>query len=161
MPTRPISPLAPAEFAQTIAAQLQAAGPMLEALQDWLEEQAGASLKQAMQIGLMVDELVTNTITHGYPAGQGVGCIEVKAWLQHPCVVVSLTDDALAFDPLGLPQPDLTLDIEQRQIGGLGVYFVRQLADEIRYSRRAPEAAQGNTLCFSKRLEPQPGLDNP
>lgn len=152
----PTSPTAPAEFSQTIPAQLQAASEMLEALQDWLEgSSAGASPKEALQIGLMVDELVTNTITHGYPAAHSAGCIEIKAWLHHQFVVVSLTDDAIAFDPLSLPKPDLGLDMEHRPIGGLGVHFVRQLADEIIYSPNTttPGKAQGNHLRFSKQLQ--------
>lgn len=182
------SPLAPPGFSQTIAANLQASSSLTEALQEWLEAQ-GASLKEAMQIGLMVDELLTNTITHGYPAEgaatqseissisnnnkNNAGSITVSADiamlanLAQPSsadktVVLTLQDNALAFDPLSLPGPDLTLDMEHRPIGGLGVYFVRQLADEIAYSRcEVPNSisstdnslVQGNRLRFSKRLQ--------
>lgn len=144
----PPSPFAPSGFNQTIAIHLQAAASLLEALQDWLEA-AGVSVKESLQISLMVDELVTNTIMHGYPddfveQSGTIGCITVTAdiiALAHSAspgtgdtaVVLTLTDNALAFDPLSLPEPDLALDLEERSIGGLGVHFVRQLADDIVY----------------------------
>lgn len=175
------SPLAPPGFSQTIAAQLQAATSLLEALQDWLEV-TGVSVKESLQLTLMVDELVTNTITHGYPAlfvkqTGTVGCITVNAEMTtfatpsmpgagDKFIVISLTDNALAFDPLSLPAPDLALGLEERPVGGLGVHFVRQLADEIAYSRGGPRAseaatgvgeqmgcAQGNQLRITKRVQ--------
>lgn len=171
-----LCPAEPSRFSQTISAQLPAASNMLEALQDWLEA-AGVSLKEAMQIGLMVDELVTNTITHGYPNGyksgtSALGSVEIHAEIfpgatasalsntgKTQAVAVTLKDDGIAFNPLTLPGPDLTLDIDEREIGGLGVYFVRQLADEIDYWAEEPDRgcntgfpAFGNRLRFVKRL---------
>ena len=145
---------APSAFSQTIAADLLAAGSLMEAMQDWLVA-AGVSEKESMQLVLVVDELLTNTITHGYPAAvvqhtttttnaATAGCITVTAevtTLVNPAlpgavdkaVVLCLTDDALTFDPLSLPLPDVALGMDERSIGGLGVYFVRQLVDEITY----------------------------
>ena len=173
-----LCPAEPSGFSQTITAQLPAASSMLEALQDWLEA-TGVSLKEAMQIGLMVDELVTNTITHGYPDRHksvtgALGYIEIHAEIfsgatasalsntgKTQAVVVTLKDNGIAFNPLTLPGPDLTLDIDEREIGGLGVYFVRQLADEIDYwadefdkGCNTGFPAFGNRLRFIKRLSP-------
>lgn len=172
----PLCPAEPSGFSQTISAQLPAASSMVEALQDWLEA-AGVSLKEAMQIGLMVDELVTNTITHGYPDAKKntmgwLGGIEIHAEIFHDvfesnpkesgksrAIAVVLKDDGIAFNPLTLPGPDLSLDMDKREIGGLGVYFVRQLADEINYWAQESDKdcnaglpAFGNRLRFVKRL---------
>lgn len=177
------SPLAPSGFNQTIATHLQAAASLLEALQEWLETR-GVSVKESLQVTLMVDELVTNTILHGYPTAfveqsGTIGCITVTAdiiTLASPAlpgagdkaIVLTLTDNALAFNPLSLPGPDLALGLEERSIGGLGVHFVRQLADDIAYQRHEPlgpseffshnpcrenTCAQGNQLRITKRLQ--------
>jgi anti-sigma regulatory factor (Ser/Thr protein kinase) len=47
--------------------------------------------------------------------------------------VIQVTDSAPAFDPLSLPDPELDGDIEDRKIGGLGIYLVRQVMDTISY----------------------------
>jgi serine/threonine-protein kinase RsbW len=59
-------------------------------------------------------------------------------------------DDAKAFDPLTAKEPDITASLEDRPIGGLGMFFVKTLMDEVRYKREADR----NHLYFSKRAEP-------
>jgi anti-sigma regulatory factor (Ser/Thr protein kinase) len=48
-------------------------------------------------------------------------------------VEVQIEDAAPPFDPLSLPEPDLTVDLEERQVGGLGIFLIRQVMDEIVY----------------------------
>ncbi len=80
---------------------------------------------------LAVEEVITNVLTHGY-RGQG-GEVDVTCRATRGIVEVQIEDSAPPFDPLSLPEPDLTADIEDRNIGGLGIFLIRQVMDEIVY----------------------------
>jgi serine/threonine-protein kinase RsbW len=96
---------------------------------------------------LAVDEAATNIIVHGY-AGCG-GSIEVSVEHTADALTVQLRDQADPFDPRCVPAPNLSVPLEQRQPGGLGVHLMRQLVDEVRYR---PGDAHGNELTLVKRL---------
>lgn len=59
-----------------------------------------------------------------------------------------------AYDPLSTPEPDLLADIDDRGIGGLGIHFVRQLSDEVRYERRTENGRETNLVHIVKRFAP-------
>jgi serine/threonine-protein kinase RsbW len=80
---------------------------------------------------LAVEEAITNIIVHGY-RGAG-GEITVSCREGNGIVEVRLEDRAGPFDPLSLPEPDLVSEVEDRKIGGLGIYLIRQVMDEIQY----------------------------
>ncbi len=63
-------------------------------------------------------------------------------------LTIILRDHGDSFDPASVPEPDLTCDLEDRRVGGLGVYLIRQLMDEVSYER--PSGA-GNVLVLVKR----------
>jgi anti-sigma regulatory factor (Ser/Thr protein kinase) len=63
-------------------------------------------------------------------------------------LTVTVIDDGRPFDPLALPPPDLSLDIKDRPIGGLGIFLLRKLADEIHYEWRDGR----NRLTLEKRM---------
>jgi len=93
-----------------------------------------------------VDEAVTNIIVHGY-AGRP-GPIEVELKRESDSLVVCLRDQAPRFDPTTVPSPDLTLALEKRGPGGLGLYLIRQFVDQVRY-RAMPQG--GNELTLVKK----------
>ncbi len=62
--------------------------------------------------------------------------------------MAEISDDGVAFDPLKVPPPDLTADLESRPIGGLGVHFVKTLMDEVAYRREGDR----NVLTMRKRF---------
>jgi serine/threonine-protein kinase RsbW len=94
-----------------------------------------------------VDEAATNIIVHGY-AGQP-GEIEVEIDRYGSRLVICLRDRAPVFDPTRAPPPDLSLPLEKRPIGGLGIFLIRQSVDEIHHQ---PLASGGNELTFVKYL---------
>lgn len=100
---------------------------------------------------LAVDEVVNNIIVHGYRNKSGM--IEVKVGRHQDRLSVCLRDYAPAFDPTTLPAPDINLPLEQRPLGGMGVYLVMELMDKVSY--RAPDQG-GNELTLEKRI---PGAD--
>ncbi len=95
---------------------------------------------------LAVDEAASNIIIHGYQ-GQG-GAIEIEMEREGDALVIRLRDEAPPFDPAAIPPPDLTLPLEQRPIGGLGIYLMRQVMDEVTH-RITPQG--GNELTLLKR----------
>jgi anti-sigma regulatory factor (Ser/Thr protein kinase) len=109
---------------------------------DGANDEAVGDLVQA------VDELVCNVIEHGY--GQGVtGPVEVRVQHDAARIVITIVDSAPPFDPTGHPTPDLTLPLEQRPFGGMGVHLARTLTDGMRH-RILPGG--GNEVTLEKRI---------
>jgi anti-sigma regulatory factor (Ser/Thr protein kinase) len=97
---------------------------------------AGISRELAHDVLLVSEEVVCNAIDYGRPPG----CqheVTVQIAIGDRDITLSFRDDGDPFDPLAHPSPDLEADLEDRDIGGLGVHLVRTLADEITYVREA------------------------
>jgi serine/threonine-protein kinase RsbW len=109
----------------------------------------GASLPAgaAMPFELALEELFTNVVRHGSPAGSAPR-VEVTLALADSTLTLTLEDDGPAFDPLALPAPDVTAALEARPIGGLGVFLVRQMMDAVRYDR----VGVRNRIRLTKRV---------
>ena len=91
--------------------------------------------KWILNINLSLDELITNIVSYGYRDADEHE-IRVTLTEQDRSIVVVVEDDAAAFDPFtSAPAPDLEAGVEERRIGGLGVYFVKTLMDEVAYER--------------------------
>ena len=91
--------------------------------------------KWILNINLSLDELITNIVSYGYRDADEHE-IRVTLTEQDRSIVVVVEDDAVAFDPFtSAPAPDLEASVEERRIGGLGVYFVKTLMDEVAYER--------------------------
>lgn len=101
----------------------------------------------AMQLTLVLEELFTNIVSHGYGAGAPKGQpIRVDLAADTSKVHVGVSDNGVAFDPLQVAPPDLDLDVEDRPIGGLGVHFMRTMMADLHYARDN----ERNILNFSK-----------
>jgi anti-sigma regulatory factor (Ser/Thr protein kinase) len=100
-----------------------------------------------------VDELVTNIIVHGYH--EQAGNVEIGVSLEGDALVVRLCDQAPLFNPTLVPPPDLTLPLEKRRFGGLGIYLARQFVDSMTY-RITSEGGNELTLRKAGPLKDQP-----
>ena len=121
----------------------------LSEIRRFVQEMASAlGVDPAMipNVPLAVDEAVTNIIVHGYQ-GQG-GAIEIEVSLEGDALVIRIRDEAAPFDPTIVPPPDVTLPLEQRIPGGLGIHLIRQIMDEMTH-RVTPQG--GNELTLVKR----------
>ena len=78
-----------------------------------------------------LNEAATNIIEHGYQGAPGI--LEVVVTYDGDALTVRLRDQAPAFDLALVPEPDVTLPLDRRPLGGMGVHMMRQLADELAY----------------------------
>ena len=83
---------------------------------------------------LSLDEVLTNIISYGYEDA-GVHEIDLGIDVNGGQVVVTVSDDARAFNPLEVPEPNLDVELEERRIGGLGIHLVRNFMNSLSYAR--------------------------
>ena len=114
--------------------QLTALPSLQDRVRDFLHRRAVPS-EVICHVCLAMEEILTNTIKFGYP---DTLTHEIAVWLTlTPAeVILVIEDDARAFDPQTVPKPDLTLPLEQRPIGGLGLHLVRSLSSRMIYRRQ-------------------------
>jgi len=106
----------------------------IPAISDRLEEAMlanGFSSEEILDTQLAVEEAITNVIVHGY--GRQGEPIMISCRISTDRAEVQIADSAPRFDPLSVPEPDVGEGIEQRDVGGLGVYLIRQVMDEVSY----------------------------
>jgi sigma-B regulation protein RsbU (phosphoserine phosphatase) len=97
-------------------------------------QQSGIDNSAVQKIKLAFDELLNNTISYGYK-DEAEHFIEVGVDLLEGRLRITIEDDATPFNPLSSETPDTTLDIDERDIGGLGIHLVRNIMDEMTYKR--------------------------
>lgn len=112
-----------------------------------IARQGGFSDKDVYNIQLATDEAASNIIEHAYH-NLPSGVIELSCGLKGDVITVILTDRGESFDPSEVPVPDLKADLSDRKIGGLGIYLMRKLMDEIHYQ---PGPDKTNVLKMTKR----------
>jgi anti-sigma regulatory factor (Ser/Thr protein kinase) len=107
----------------------------LAAAIDAFSEREGIPPGHAYALNLALDELITNLVNYGY-ADDAEHRIEVTIRLEPDAIVVDMVDDGQPFNPFTeAPEPDTAATIEDRAIGGLGVFLVRELMDTVEYRR--------------------------
>ncbi len=110
-------------------------------------EMHGVGEEDVTRIDVALDEILTNAVNYGFEDGEAHEIL-LSLSIAGDCLSVEVQDDGRPFDPLGIPEPDLDADLESRQIGGLGMHFVRTLLDRVSYSRRNG----WNVLSLEKQL---------
>jgi serine/threonine-protein kinase RsbW/sigma-B regulation protein RsbU (phosphoserine phosphatase) len=96
---------------------------------------AGLSPDLTYRLTLSLDEIVSNVIRHGY-SDTSDHVVEVRLSIHDGVVTSVIEDDGHPYDPRESPEPDLSMPVEQRGPGGLGIFLVRQMMDSIDYARR-------------------------
>ena len=122
----------------------------LALLYDFLEQQAGNCGFDAallMQIKLAMDEAVTNVIQYAYPGMEGD--IGIDMGCDNGQLKIVITDNGIQFNPLKKQEPDITLSLDERPIGGLGIFLVKQLMTDVRYDRSEGK----NILTMTKEIQ--------
>lgn len=122
----------------------------LTRLYEFLNQQAsafGLEEQLLMQIKLAVEEVVTNVILYAYPDRKDQD-IRIDMSLENGLLTIVITDNGIAFNPLEREEPDISLPMEERPIGGLGIYLVKQLMTNVTYTRSSGK----NTLTMTKKI---------
>jgi len=104
--------------------------------------------KTQMQIETAVEELFVNIARYAYAPDTGNATVRVEVINQPLSVVITFIDNGVPYDPLAKEDPDVTLPAEERGIGGLGIYMVKKLTDNISYEYKDGK----NILSIIKNL---------
>lgn len=115
---------------------------------------AGLGEDRIMQISLAVEEAYTNICKYAYPDNPQDA--ELTCDLAQPgALVIELSDNGLEFDITAAPLPDVSMDVEERAIGGLGGLLIREMADDVKYRRENGR----NILTLTFRPRPSCNVD--
>ncbi|MCR5833514.1 MAG: ATP-binding protein [Selenomonadaceae bacterium] len=96
-------------------------------------EEHDCSMKTIMQIELVLEEIFVNIASYAYKDGGGSATISLDFNHQPRAVEITFTDSGEPYNPLEQEDPDTTLDVDERGIGGLGIFLVKKNVDEITY----------------------------
>lgn len=124
----------------------------LEGLHDFVAaacREAGADESVASAFALAVEEACTNIVVYGYQ-DMPPGPIALTFQAEGGQIVITIADNARPFSPDSVPPPDLTTDLEDRQIGGLGWHLIRHMVDEVHHEFKPN--GRGNVLTLIKKL---------
>ena len=128
----------------TFPAKLEYLESMLKFVRN-VAEKLSFGGKEINQIQIAAEEVLANIISYAYP-NEG-GSIEITCDIEEgKRLVIQTVDWGVPFDPLSLPDPDIEAPIEERDIGGLGVFMMRQIMDEVSYKREG----ERNILTLAK-----------
>ena len=114
----------------------------------FLEEEldkAEASPKLMVTFAVALEELFVNVAHYAYPDSKGT--VKIGIDTSGDSIVVQLTDSGIPFNPVAMPDPDITESAEERKIGGLGIYMVKKSMDSMTYEYKDNQ----NILTISKR----------
>ena len=118
-------------------------------LLDWVGACCGAdgiADELRYQIMLALEEAVTNVINHAFAKVPPPHLIRVRLDITAELLIAEVIDNGRIFDPTAAPDPDLTLPLEQRRPGGLGIHLMRNVMDRLQYKHEAGS----NTLRLEK-----------
>ena len=120
----------------------------LDEIRDYVGKKARTARftdKDVYSIQLATDEAASNIIEHAY-SGIPDAHLELTCAFEQNKLIITLLDHGKPFDFSSVENPDLTADLSHRKIGGLGIYLMRQLMDEVRYE----VTKSGNVLTLIK-----------
>jgi serine/threonine-protein kinase RsbW len=107
--------------------------PLTEAIVSYCKEN-GIDEAVCYEVRLALEEVISNTIKYGYDDHRP-HTILVQVGFENRKLILEIEDDANEFNPLDAPAPDLSLPIEQKPIGRLGIYLMRSIMDQVEYRR--------------------------
>ena len=97
-------------------------------------EEAGCPTELVISIGICAEEIFVNVAHYGYP--EGSGDVFVIEEIKDQTITLELQDWGKPYNPLEREDPDITLSAEERQVGGLGIYMVRNMMDGVTYEHK-------------------------
>ena len=111
-------------------------------------DETQCSMKTMMVIDLCVEEVFVNIASYAYDNEVGDAKIEVELNDDGSEVKMIFSDSGVPYDPLAKEDPDINLSVEERQIGGLGIFLVKKKMDDVIYEYKDGQ----NVLTLVKKL---------
>ena len=130
-----------------VEAKLDNLAQVLQFVDSRLEEE-DCPIGVQMKIDVAVEELFVNIASYAYAPGSGSATVRMEVEEDPKTVVITFVDCGVPYDPLAREDPDVTLSINDREIGGLGIFMVKKSMDDMIY---AYENGQ-NVLTIRKRI---------
>lgn len=112
----------------TVGARLEELDRVLAFVDDCLEKD-GCPKKAQQQVRIALDELLSNIVRHS-----GSDRIQISCRADQAGIFIQLRDQGVPHDPLAAAEPDVSLSLEDRQSGGLGIFLVKKLMDRVTYA---------------------------
>jgi len=120
----------------------------MDAVQDFISARIEDCPKKIRnQIGIAVDEVFSNIARYAYNPDVGGATVRIAV---DDDITIEFEDSGAAYDPLAKEDPDVSLSAEEREIGGLGLFMVKNLMDSVEYRREGTK----NILTIKKRVSP-------
>lgn len=111
----------------------------LDSLQGLVKSATGSALQCGLEgdglfaVELVTEEAVVNVFKYAYHHGEGK--VRLRCLGEEDRFIIEVTDWGVPFDATAMPEPDITLPIEERQVGGLGIYLIKRMTDDMSYTR--------------------------
>jgi anti-sigma regulatory factor (Ser/Thr protein kinase) len=126
--------------------QIEELSALAEGIDD-LAEKWDLSQALAMNINLVIEEALSNIIFYAFTDNDKHE-IKISVSLNNNMLIIKITDNGIPFNPLEQQQPDINLPAEDRPVGGLGIFLISQIMDEMHYDRQKNH----NILTLNKSI---------
>ena len=138
-------------------AELDAVRDIMETVELQMAE-LGLDQRRVLHMGLVAEEIAANIVNHAY-ADQTKPATDnhILLTIEHTngTIRMEFRDKGIPFDPNQIPEPDITAPVTERDVGGLGIYFVRNLVDKVHYQR------DGSDNCWTFEIQTQGEPNSP
>ena len=111
-------------------------------------EALGCPLKAQMQIDIAIDEVFSNIANYTYAPDTGRALVRIETCREPASITLTFKDRGVAYNPLEKKDPDVILALEEREIGGLGIFMVKKSMDKMFYRRKGRQ----NVLTVFKQF---------
>ena len=118
-----------------LPADINNLGKFLSAFRDFAK-QHGFPRDKAQEVEIALEEILVNIINHAYPEGSGDLELDCEHGLVDNALRLEVSDAGIYFDVLGQPDPNVQASAEDRPVGGLGIYLVKKMMDQVSHERR-------------------------
>jgi len=122
--------------------------PLVTEFVDLQLEELDCPMKAQMQIDIAIDEIFNNIASYAYNPEVGPAIVRVEVVENPLAVTITFVDNGIPFNPLEKADPDTTLSLEERGIGGLGIFMVKKTMDAITYDYKDGQ----NILMIKKNI---------
>jgi len=116
--------------------------------------QMGCPVKVMLQMNVVIDELFSNIARYAYGTSVGTATVRIEKVDNPEGICMTFLDSGIPFNPLTNEDPDTSLSLEEREIGGLGFFMAKKLTDQITYEYR-----DGRNILKVRKNFPSSGTD--